>query len=322
MNLLKTKEEFILKILITGGAGFIGSHLAEYFTEQNNEVFVLDNLKTGYRSNVSFIDNAHFIKNDVTNKQFVTELINKEQFDYVIHLAAVVSVVESIENPILSQTVNIEATLNILESNRQYNKNLKKFIFASSAAVYGNTEGLPKKLETFIDPESPYAIEKYAAEQYTKLYNKLYGIPTTSLRFFNIYGARQDPSSPYSGVLSIMNEKFQNDETFTFFGDGEQTRDFVYVKDLVQAVSIILNNESSNGKIDNLGNGNQISLLQIFNTFEKLYKKTINHRFSDPRSGDIKHSYAQIEELTSLGYEPKYSVEDGLAAYVNYTNHL
>ena len=282
MNLLKTKEEFILKILITGGAGFIGSHLAEYFTEQNNEVFVLDNLKTGYRSNVSFIDNAHFIKNDVTNKQFVTELINKEQFDYVIHLAAVVSVVESIENPILSQTVNIEATLNILESNRQYNKNLKKFIFASSAAVYGNTEGLPKKLETFIDPESPYAIEKYAA--------------------------RQDPSSPYSGVLSIMNEKFQNDETFTFFGDGEQTRDFVYAKDLVQAVSIILNNESSNGKIYNLGNGNQISLLQIFNTFEKLYKKTINHRFSDPRSGDIKHSYAQIEELTSLGYEPKYSV--------------
>ena len=125
-----------MKILITGGAGFIGSHLAEYFTEQNNEVFVLDNLKTGYRSNVSFIDNAHFIKNDVTNKQFVTELINKEQFDYVIHLAAVVSVVESIENPILSQTVNIEATLNILESNRQYNKNLKKFICIFSCRVW------------------------------------------------------------------------------------------------------------------------------------------------------------------------------------------
>ncbi|MBF7015971.1 NAD-dependent epimerase/dehydratase family protein [Staphylococcus durrellii] len=310
-----------MKILITGGAGFIGSHLAEYFNEQNYEVFILDNLKTGYHSNVGFIDNAHLIDNDVTNSQFVTELIKKEQFDYVIHLAAVVSVVETIKNPILSQSVNIEATLNMLESNRQYNKNLKKFIFASSAAVYGNTEGLPKKVNTFIDPESPYAIEKYAAEQYTKLYNKLFNMPTTSLRFFNIYGPRQDPSSPYSGVLSIMNEKFQNDDTFTFFGDGEQTRDFVYVKDLVQAVSIVLNNENANGKIYNLGSGEQISLLQIFNTFEKLYNKTINYKFSDSRSGDIKHSYAQIEELTSLGYKPKYSVEDGLAAYVNYTNH-
>lgn len=231
------------------------------------------------------------------------------------------SVVETIKDPILSQSVNIESTLNILESNRQYNKNLKKFIFASSAAVYGNTEDLPKKVATFIDPESPYAIEKYAAEQYTKLYNKLFNMPTTSLRFFNIYGPRQDPSSPYSGVLSIMNEKFQNDDTFTFFGDGEQTRDFVYIKDLVQAVTIVLNNESSNGRIYNLGNGNQISLLQIFNTFKKLYNKTINHNFSDTRSGDIKHSYAQIEELTSLGYKPKYDVEDGLKAYVNYTNH-
>ncbi|OEL01085.1 NAD-dependent dehydratase [Staphylococcus succinus] len=310
-----------MKILITGGAGFIGSHLTEYFNEQNYEVFVLDNLKTGYRSNVSFIDDSHFINNDVTNTQFITELIKKEQFDYVIHLAAVVSVVETIKDPILSQSVNIESTLNILESNRQYNENLKKFIFASSAAVYGNTEDLPKKVATFIDPESPYAIEKYAAEQYTKLYNKLFNMPTTSLRFFNIYGPRQDPSSPYSGVLSIMNEKFQNDDTFTFFGDGEQTRDFVYIKDLVQAVTIVLNNESSNGRIYNLGNGNQISLLQIFNTFKKLYNKTINHNFSDTRSGDIKHSYAQIEELTSLGYKPKYDVEDGLKAYVNYTNH-
>jgi UDP-glucose 4-epimerase len=310
-----------LKILITGGAGFIGSHLAEYFTNKKYEVFVLDNLKTGYQSNIPFIDNKHFFENDVTNKQFVKELISKEQFDYVIHLAAVVSVVETIENPILSQSVNIEATLNILESNRLYNKNLKKFIFASSAAVYGNTKGLPKKVESFIDPESPYAIEKYAAEQYTKLYNKLFNIPTTSLRFFNIYGPRQDPSSPYSGVLSIMNDKFKSNDTFTFFGNGEQTRDFVYVKDLVQAVSLVINNDESNGKIYNLGNGNQISLLQIFSTFEKLYNKTINYRFSNPRSGDIKHSYAQIEDLTSIGYTPKYNVEDGLAAYVNYTNH-
>ena len=162
-----------MKILITGGAGFIGSHLAAYFIN-DNEVFILDNLSTGHRSNVDFIDDAHFIEEDVMHKSFVTELIKQKQFDIVIHLAAVVSVVETINNPINSQSINIDSTLNLLEANRQYNAKLKKFIFASSAAVYGNTDELPKQIETFIDPESPYAIEKYAGEQYAKLYNKLY----------------------------------------------------------------------------------------------------------------------------------------------------
>jgi len=310
-----------MKILITGGAGFIGSHLAEYFND-NHEVFILDNLSTGHRSNVSFIDEMHFIKNDITNKSLVQELINKEKFDIIIHLAAVVSVVETIDNTTLSQKVNIEGTLNLLESNKQYNNNLKKFIFASSAAVYGNTELLPQKIESFIDPESPYAIEKYTGEQYTKLYNKLYGLPTTALRFFNIYGPRQDPSSPYSGVLSIMNSKFYHSQLFTFFGDGKQTRDFVYVKDLVQAVSIVINREESNGKIFNLGTGNQLSLLQMFEEFEKLYGKTIDYKFTEPRSGDIKYSYAQIEGLNKLGYNPKYSVQEGLKEYINYTNNM
>lgn len=310
-----------MKILITGGAGFIGSHLAEYFINSNHEVFILDNLSTGHRSNVSFIDDLHFIENDVTNKTLVQDLIKKEQFDIVIHLAAVVSVVETINNPILSQKVNIDGTLNILEANRQYNENLKKFVFASSAAVYGNTKGLPKQVETFIDPESPYAIEKYAGEQYTKLYNKLYGLPTTALRFFNIYGPRQDPSSPYSGVLSIMHNKFQNDEAFKFFGDGEQTRDFVYVKDLVQAVSIVINSANANGGIYNLGTGKPLSLLQMFDEFKKIYSKTIDYSFTEARSGDIKHSYAEIDDLKALGYTPKYSVEEGLKEYINYTDN-
>lgn len=310
-----------MKILITGGAGFIGSHLAEYFTNSNHEVFILDNLSTGHRSNVSFIDDLHFIENDVTNKTLVQDLIKEEQFDIVIHLAAVVSVVETINNPILSQKVNIDGTLNILEANRQYNENLKKFVFASSAAVYGNTKGLPKKVETFIDPESPYAIEKYAGEQYTKLYNKLYGLPTTALRFFNIYGPRQDPSSPYSGVLSIMHSKFQKDEAFKFFGDGEQTRDFVYVKDLVQAVSIVINSDYANGGIYNLGTSKPLSLLEMFDEFKKLYSKTIDYSFTEARSGDIKHSYAEIDDLKALGYTPKYSVEEGLKEYINYTDN-
>lgn len=310
-----------MKILITGGAGFIGSHLAEYFINSNHEVFILDNLSTGHRSNVSFIDDLHFIENDVTNKTLVQDLIKEEQFDIVIHLAAVVSVVETINNPILSQKVNIDGTLNLLEANRQYNENLKKFIFASSAAVYGNTKGLPKKVETFIDPESPYAIEKYAGEQYTKLYNKLYDLPTTALRFFNIYGPRQDPSSPYSGVLLIMHNKFQNDEAFKFFGDGEQTRDFVYVKDLVQAVSIVINSDNANGGIYNLGTSKPLSILEMFDEFKKLYSKTIDYSFTEARSGDIKHSYAEIDDLKALGYTPKYSVEEGLKEYINYTDN-
>ena len=182
-----------MKVLITGGAGFIGSHLAEHFNE-NHEVFILDNLSTGHRSNVSFIDEKHFIENSITNKIFIKNLIVEQNFDIIIHLAAIVNVVDTINNPILSQTVNIEGTLNLLEVNRQYNSNLKKFIFASSAAVYGNTELLPQTVQSFIDPESPYAIEKYSGEQYTKLYNTLYNLPTTALRFFNIYGPRQDPS--------------------------------------------------------------------------------------------------------------------------------
>lgn len=308
-----------MKILITGGAGFIGSHIAEYFNNEGEEVFILDNLRTGNRSNVEFIDETHFIKNDVTNKIFIDKLIKKEQFDIVIHLAAIVSVVDTIKDPILSQSVNIDGTLNLLEANKQYNKKLNKFVFASSAAVYGNTDNLPKQVETYIDPESPYAIEKYAGEQYTKIYNKLYGLPTTTLRFFNIYGPRQDPSSAYSGVLSIMNNKYRNDEPFTFFGDGSQTRDFVYIKDLVQAVSIVICNEKTNGKIYNLGTGSQTSLLQIFEEFQQIYDKNISYTFTEERSGDIKDSYAQIDALKALGYEPKYCIKDGLKAYVNST---
>ncbi|AWI45444.1 NAD-dependent dehydratase [Staphylococcus nepalensis] len=307
-----------MKILIIGGAGFIGSHLAAYFIN-DNEVFILDNLSTGHRSNVDFIDDAHFIEEDVMHKSFVTELIKQKQFDIVIHLAAVVSVVETINNPINSQSINIDSTLNLLEANRQYNAKLKKFIFASSAAVYGNTDELPKQIETFIDPESPYAIEKYAGEQYAKLYNKLYDLPTTALRFFNVYGPRQDPSSPYSGVLSIMDKKFKNDEPFTFFGDGEQTRDFVYIKDLVQAVAIVIDNEASNGKIYNLATGTQISLLQIFEKFKLIYNKSISYQFAEPRSGDIKHSCAEIKGLEALGFKPKYDIVSGLTEYINYS---
>lgn len=173
-----------MKILITGGAGFIGSHIAEYFVEHYNDVYIIDNLVSGYRENVDFIKDENFFNIDVTNYTEVNELIETYQFDVIIHLAAMVSVVETVEKPEQSNKVNIDAVLNILQACREKNPGIKKIIFASSAAVYGNEKSLPKSTHSPIQPESPYAIQKYCGEQYVKLYSSLYNLPTVSLRFF------------------------------------------------------------------------------------------------------------------------------------------
>src|SRR5699024_8216876 len=214
-----------------------GSHVAEYFHVEGHEVFILDNFSTGDLKNIPFINEDNIFNLDIREYKKVEEIVQQYQFEIIIHLAAVVSVVDTVKDPITSNQVNVDATLNLLDINRQFNNNIKRIIFASSAAVYGNDPSLPKRIDSMIYPESPYAIQKYASEQYLKLYNNLYNLPTVSLRFFNVYGPRQNPKSPYSGVLSIMKNKFDTDETFTFNGDGLQTRDFVYVKDIVNAIS-------------------------------------------------------------------------------------
>lgn len=305
-----------MKVLITGGAGFIGSHVAQYYFEKGHEVFVLDNLSSGYRENIPFINGDHFFEIDIRNSESVGNIIKRYKFEVLIHLAAVVSVVDTVNNPVLSNEVNTNSTIHLLEANRQYNPNLLKFVFASSAAIYGNNPQLPKTTESMIQPESPYAIQKYSGEQYTKLYNNLYDLPTTALRFFNIYGPRQDPKSQYSGVISIMKNKFENNDTFSFFGDGNQTRDFVYIKDLVTAISLVVQSEETNGRILNVGNGQQTSLLDIFNAFKLSYNKSIDYKFKNPRKGDVKHSYADITSLKSIGFEPKYSINTGLNEYL------
>lgn len=306
-----------MKILITGGAGFIGSHIANYYDKNAHEVFVLDNLTSGYRENISFIDDAHFFYEDICNTDKVESIIKTHQFDVVVHLAAVVSVVDTVNDPIRSNEVNIDATVNLLEVNRKHNSSLKKFIFASSAAVYGNDPQLPKTTDSMVQPESPYAVQKYAGEQYTKMYYHLYHLPTTALRFFNVYGPKQDPNSQYSGVISIMKRKFENDETFTFFGDGTQTRDFVYVRDLVDAVSRVVESDETNGKVLNVGTGHQTSLKDIFHAFEASYHRTIEYQFDEARKGDVKHSVADITQLSNIGYKPQYTINSGLEEYLN-----
>ncbi|ARJ50643.1 NAD-dependent epimerase/dehydratase family protein [Staphylococcus lutrae] len=311
-----------MKILITGGAGFIGSHVAEYFFKKNSEVFIVDNLSSGYRENVPFIDHHHFFDMDIRAYSEMEQLIKVYQFDVIIHLAAVVSVVETVEKPEESNDVNVSALVHLLEICRKFNKNLKKFVFASSAAVYGNEKTLPKSIESSIQPESPYAIQKYSGEQYVKIYNSLYHLPTTALRFFNVFGPRQDPKSQYSGVLSIMKNSFDENKKFTFFGDGKQTRDFVYVKDIVQAVDIVIENNVTNGQVYNVATSNQISLLDIYDIFVKLYQKEIETTHAAPRDGDVKHSYADIEPLRNIGYRCNYSLMEGLKAYLEYESNL
>lgn len=308
-----------MKILITGGAGFIGSHVAQFYFDNGNEVYVLDNLSTGFRDNIKFIKDDYFFKEDVQNKDAIKEILIEYDFEVIIHLAAVVSVVETINEPVNSNEINIDSTLNILNVLKRYNLNIRRFVFASSAAVYGNNLELPNKTGVAVNPQSPYAIQKYAGEQYSKIFHTLYDLPTVSLRFFNVYGPKQDPKSPYSGVLSIMRDKYINNEVFTFYGDGTQTRDFVYVKDIVQAIDIVINNQNAIGGIYNVGTGKPTSLIEIFKTYEKLYELQIDFRKTNEREGDIKHSYADINDLISLGYKPNYDLDIGLLNYYKFS---
>lgn len=308
-----------MKILITGGAGFIGSHVAQFYFDNGNEVYVLDNLSTGFRDNIKFIKDDYFLKEDVQNKDAIKEILIEYDFEVIIHLAAVVSVVETINEPVNSNEINIDSTLNILNILKRYNLNIRRFVFASSAAVYGNNLELPNKTGVAVNPQSPYAIQKFAGEQYSKIFHTLYDLPTVSLRFFNVYGPKQDPKSPYSGVLSIMRDKYINNEVFTFYGDGTQTRDFVYVKDIVQAIDIVINNQNAIGGIYNVGTGKPTSLIEIFKTYEKLYELQIDFRKTNEREGDIKHSYADINDLISLGYKPNYDLDIGLLNYYKFS---
>ncbi|MEX5937734.1 NAD-dependent epimerase/dehydratase family protein [Mammaliicoccus sciuri] len=306
-----------MKILVTGGAGFIGSHVVEHYLNLNHEVFVLDNLSTGNIENIPFLKSENLFEEDIRDLDLVKDIVKENQFDIIVHLAAVVSVVDTINDPINSNEVNITATLNLLEANRLYNSNIKRIVFASSAAVYGNNTQLPNSITKLVNPISPYAIQKYAGEQYVKQYSNLYGIPTTALRFFNVYGPRQDPKSAYSGVLSIMQSSYLDEKPFIFFGDGTQTRDFVYVKDVVQAINLVSESDEAIGQVYNVGTGKPSSLMEIFEFLGNVLEKDISTKFVNEREGDIKHSFADIQELTDLGYTPKYSIEDGLYSYIN-----
>ena len=258
------------KILITGGAGFIGSTLANHLGKEN-VVIVVDDLSMGKVENLEMDRNITFIEGDVADSVLMEEIIRANQFDYIFHLAAVASVADSVARPVETHRVNFESVLMLLELIRKYQPNLKRIVFSSSAAVYGDEPTLPKKEESIIRPLTPYAIDKFAAEQYVLDYCHLYDVPGSAVRFFNVYGPNQNPNSPYSGVISILVDRYKKQlagekTSFTLYGDGSQSRDFVYIDDVIQALLLVANKESALGQQFNVGTGKATTLLTLIQT--------------------------------------------------------
>ncbi|MDT2644465.1 NAD-dependent epimerase/dehydratase family protein [Enterococcus dongliensis] len=306
--------------LITGGAGFIGSTLANHVSKENS-VIVIDDLSMGKEENLVKNSNLRFIKGSVTDSELMDEILSKNTFDYIFHFAAVASVADSVERPVDTHQINFESVLMLLELVRKYQKNLKRLIFSSSAAVYGDEPTLPKKEESAICPLTPYAIDKFAAEQYVLAYNHLYGINTSAVRFFNVYGPNQNPESPYSGVISILVDRYKKVQTgedtqFTLFGDGSQSRDFVFIEDVIQALLLIADKKESLGKQFNVGTGNAITLNELIAVIDKSLGIKLPIAYQPERDGDIKESVSDITRLKNLGFIPSFTIDEGIKKYL------
>ena len=285
-----------MKALVTGGAGFIGSHIVDRLLQDGHQVIVLDDLSTGHRENLAENKKLEIVEGDI--RDFTT--VNKcmQGVDWVFHKAAVASVPKTVNDPIGSSKVNYQGTLHVLEAARQ--NRAKRVVFASSAALYGDEPTLPK-LESMLPVTlSPYAVDKLASEYACGMYTKLYGLETVSLRYFNVYGPRQDPSSPYSGVISIFADKLNQGTAPTIFGDGEQTRDFVYVSDVVEANMQAATTESAVGQVINIATGKKITLNELLKIFCDIKQLEFNAEYQDPRQGDIKESYANVNKAASV----------------------
>lgn len=307
------------KILVTGGAGFIGSHIVEELLNNNEQVVVIDNFSMGSVDNLPKSNQLTVVEGDISVRETISDLFQKHQFKKIFHLGAIASVAASVEDPLHTHQTNLEATLYLLEEARKQG-GLERFVFASSAAVYGDEPTLPKKETSTIRPLTPYAIDKFASEQYVLAFSRLYNIPTAAVRFFNVFGNRQNPSSPYSGVVSILTDKFKQlvkkeATSFTLFGDGEQTRDFIYVKDVVQAVFLVSETPDAIGKVFNVGTGGSTSLNELIGLYEEITETRLPIEKKEERSGDIKESYSDISELKSLGFEPEFTMREGLLEY-------
>jgi UDP-glucose 4-epimerase len=296
------------KVIVTGGAGFIGSHLSDELVRRGHKVIILDNMSTGRMSNIEpFLGKAEFVQGSVTDLPLLKKLFSG--VDYVFHQAAIPSVPRSVKNPRASHNANITGTLNVLLA--ASDNGVKKVVYASSSSVYGESETLPKVEDMTPNPQSPYAVTKLAGEYYCKVFQEIYGLNTVCLRYFNVYGPRQDPDSPYAAVIPIFFNNALAGKPPVIFGDGEQSRDFTFVKD-VAGVNILAAETKATG-ILNIGSSKRVTINHLARLIIELAGNTaIKPIYKDPRPGDIVHSLADISRAESFGYQPKYSLEEGL----------
>lgn len=304
------------KIVVTGGLGFIGSHLIEKLSE-DNLVVVIDDQSTGKIENIKHLN----LSNIDTTLGDITSINLDELFDgidYVFHEAAVTSVQKSVDDPLTSNEVNITGTLKVLEAAK--NADVKKVVLASSSAVYGDTESLPLTEDDPINPLSPYAVGKATGELYCNVFSEIYGLPTISLRYFNVFGPRQDPNSQYAAVIPIFIDKILKNESPVIYGDGEQSRDFVSVKHIVAAN--IMAAESKLTGAFNIGLGKSTTINQLVEMINEIIGKDVKPVYEKERSGDIKHSLADISKAKLLGYDPKADFKEELKETVEWFKEI
>ncbi len=297
------------KVVVTGGAGFIGSHLAEGLVEQGYNVIILDDLSTGKMENIAELlnnDNIEFVQGSITKLSLLQKLF--QGVEYVFHQAALARVPRSIDDPLTANEVNITGTLNILLAARE-NK-VKKVIYAASSSAYGDTPTLPQREDMPPDPLSPYALTKLAGEYYCNIFRQIYGLATVSLRYFNVYGSRQDLKSQYATVIPAFIERISQGLPPIIHGDGEQSRDFTFIADVVQAN--ILAAESDAEGTYNIGGGKSTTINQIAGSILNLMGKNLPPIHEKPRPGDPRHTLADVSNAKGFGYEPEWTLEDGL----------
>ena len=299
-----------MRFVVTGGAGFIGSNTVDELIRRGHSVVVLDDLSSGKEENLAEVRNKiSFIKGNITDLEVVRKAM--PEADYVLHLAARTSVPRSVKDPLETNRINVDGTLNVLVAARD--AKVKRVVFAASSSAYGETPTLPKAENMRPEPISPYGVTKYVGELYAQTFGRVYDLENVSLRYFNVFGPRQDPNSPYSGVLSRFCTAFLEETQPIVYGDGEQSRDFTYIENVIQANLLACEAPNASGKVINVGTGTRFTLNQTLALLRKISGKPLEAKYEPPREGDIRDSQADVSVAREvLGYEPTVAFEEGL----------
>jgi nucleoside-diphosphate-sugar epimerase len=302
--------------LVTGGAGFIGSHLVRRLLKEGAHVRVVDNLSTGKKERLRDVERCiELVEDDLTDRSVCDRVVRGVK--YVLHQAAVPSVHRSIQDPMETNRANVTGTLNLLETCRQHD--VRRLVYAASSSAYGDTQVLPKKEDMAPNPLSPYALQKFVGERYCKLYNDLYGLETVSLRYFNVFGPSQDPWSEYSAVIPKFATRLQSGQSLVVYGDGEQSRDFTYIDNVVEANILAIKARRTHGAVINIGCGESLTLNRLIQFLEEVLRVQAVVDYEPPRRGDVRHSLADISLARDvLGYQPKVTVFEGLRRTVEF----